>query len=71
MPMEADAMPEKRWNVAVVGATGAVGEVLVEILEQRKFPIGELHLLASQRSEGKTTLFRGKTHRIERLEEFD
>ncbi len=64
-------MTEKRWNVAVVGATGAVGEVLVEILEQRKFPIGELHLLASQRSEGKTTLFRGKTHRIERLDQFD
>ncbi|MCZ6869299.1 MAG: aspartate-semialdehyde dehydrogenase [Gammaproteobacteria bacterium] len=64
-------MTDKRWNVAVVGATGAVGEVLVEILEERKFPIGELHLLASQRSEGKTVLFRGKTHRIERLDEFD
>ena len=64
-------MTDKRWNVAVVGATGAVGEVVVEILEERKFPIGELHLLASQRSEGKTVLFRGKTHRIERLDEFD
>ena len=37
-------------NVAVVGASGAVGEAMVEILAQRKFPVGELHLLASERS---------------------
>ena len=64
-------MAEKRWKVAVVGATGAVGEAMVEILAQRKFPVAELHLLASERSEGKTMLFRGKTHRVERLDRFD
>ena len=40
-------------NVAVVGATGAVGEAMIEILEERDFPVGELFLLASERSEGK------------------
>jgi aspartate-semialdehyde dehydrogenase len=64
-------MTEKRWNVAVVGATGAVGEAMVEILEQRKFPVAGLYLLASERSEGKTVLFRGKTLRVERLDRFD
>jgi len=41
------------YDVAVVGATGAVGEALVEILEERQFPVRTLHLLASERSEGK------------------
>ncbi|MEE9254031.1 MAG: aspartate-semialdehyde dehydrogenase [Pseudomonadales bacterium] len=71
MRTETDGMAQKRWNLAVVGATGAVGEAIVEILEQRKFPVGELHLLASERSEGKTMLFRGKTHRVARLDRFD
>ena len=38
---------EQGVNVAIVGATGAVGEALIEILEQRKFPVAELFLLAS------------------------
>ena len=46
-------------NVAIAGATGAVGEALREILEERKFPVGELFLLASVRSEGKRLQFRG------------
>lgn len=58
-------------NVAIVGATGAVGEALVEILDERKFPIGQLYLLASERSEGKIVRFRGKSHRVERLDQFD
>jgi aspartate-semialdehyde dehydrogenase len=58
-------------NVAVVGATGAVGEALVEILDQRKFPVGELYLLASERSEGKRVRFRGKSIMVERLDQFD
>src|SRR5262245_43193490 len=58
-------------NVAVVGATGAVGEAMIEILEQREFPIAKLHLLASARSAGKTIRFRGKSIRVEPLEEFD
>ncbi len=42
-------------DVAIVGATGAVGEVMLEILEQRNFPLSQLTLLASARSAGKTT----------------
>ena len=40
----------KQFNVAVVGATGAVGEVMLSILAERKFPIGKIHALASERS---------------------
>ena len=58
-------------NVAIAGATGAVGEALVEILDERKFPINQLYLLASERSEGKIVRFRGKSHRVERLDQFD
>lgn len=61
----------KTVDVAVVGATGAVGEVMVEILEQRGFPVGNLYLLASERSEGKTIRFAGKTRRVTRLDTFD
>jgi aspartate-semialdehyde dehydrogenase len=61
----------KTVNVAVVGATGAVGEVMIEVLAQRKFPVAELHLLASERSEGKTVRFDGKSTRIKRLDQFD
>jgi aspartate-semialdehyde dehydrogenase len=58
-------------DVAVVGATGAVGEALVEILEERAFPVGQLHLLASERSEGKRIQFRGKSVVVRRLDQFD
>lgn len=61
----------KPVNVAVVGATGAVGEALVEILEQRKFPVDELFLLASERSVGRRIQFNGKSHQVQRLDEFD
>jgi aspartate-semialdehyde dehydrogenase len=46
--------------VAIVGATGAVGEVLRDVLEERKFPVGELRALASQRSVGTTVRFAGR-----------
>ncbi len=45
----------RQVNVAVVGATGAVGEAMIEILAERNFPVAELHLLASERSEGKVS----------------
>jgi aspartate-semialdehyde dehydrogenase len=61
----------RKFNVAVVGATGAVGEAMIEILEQRKFPIGELFLLASERSEGKPVRFKGREVRVQRLDRFD
>ena len=62
---------QQQINVAIAGATGAVGEALVEILEERKFPVGELFLLASERSAGKRIQFRGKSVMVQRLDEFD
>ena len=58
-----------KYNVAVVGATGAVGNEMIEVLEQRKFPVGTLRLFASERSEGKTQPFRGKDVVVETLKE--
>ena len=58
-------------DVAVVGATGAVGEAMIEILEQRNFPVGTLYALASERSVGKTLRFRGKSVMVTNLAEFD
>ena len=62
---------EKTVNVAVAGASGAVGEALIDILQERKFPVGELALLASERSAGKRLQFNGKSVQIQRLDEFD
>ena len=59
------------FDVAVVGATGAVGEALIEILEERDFPVRSLHLLASERSEGKRLQFRGSSVMVKRLDQFD
>jgi len=59
------------YNVAVVGATGAVGEALIEILEQREFPVDQLFPLASERSAGTTVMFRNKPHIVGNLAEFD
>jgi aspartate-semialdehyde dehydrogenase len=54
-------------NVAVVGATGAVGQEFLTVLAERNFPIRNLKLLASSRSAGKTVEFKGKTYTIEEL----
>lgn len=59
------------FDVVVVGATGAVGEVMIEILEERNFPVRELFLLASSRSAGKSVMFRGKRVTVTDLAEFD
>ncbi len=64
-------MSEQTVNVAIAGATGAVGEALLEILEEREFPVGNLALLASERSEGKRVQFKGRSIRIQRLDQFD
>lgn len=61
----------KQYDVAVVGATGAVGETMMSILEERDFPIRTLYPLASARSAGKTVKFRGKSVRVTDLAEFD
>ncbi len=58
-------------NVAIVGATGAVGTTIAEILEQREFPVAELNLLASERSLGKRISFNNSYHSVKNLEEFD
>ena len=58
-------------DVAVVGATGAVGEAMIAILEQRNFPVGKLFPLASQRSAGSRVAFKGKYERVGNLEDFD
>ncbi|MCL4128543.1 UNVERIFIED_CONTAM: hypothetical protein GTU68_056489 [Idotea baltica] len=59
------------FNIAIVGATGAVGETLLQVLEDRDFPVGELYLLASERSAGSTRKFKGRSIRVENLAEFD
>ena len=58
-------------HVAIVGATGAVGETLLEVLEERNFPVDNLYLLASERSAGTTKKFKGKSLRVENLADFD
>lgn len=54
-------------NVAIMGATGAVGEELLVLLAERNFPIGELRLLASARSKGKKIAFKGKDIEVQEL----
>jgi aspartate-semialdehyde dehydrogenase len=61
----------KEYDVAVVGATGAVGETMLSILEQRKFPVRNLYPLASSRSAGSRIQFNGKSVTIGDLAEFD
>ncbi len=58
-------------DVAVVGATGAVGETMLEILAERKFPAGEVYPLASERSAGKKVRFGSKQLTVQNLAEFD
>ena len=60
-----------QYDVAVVGATGAVGEAMISILEERNFPVRKLYLLASARSAGKSIMFHGKSVRVTDLAEFD
>ena len=55
----------KQYTVAVLGATGAVGQEMIKILQERNFPVGKLKPLASARSAGKTLKFRGEDVTIE------
>ncbi|MBP6300049.1 MAG: aspartate-semialdehyde dehydrogenase [Arenimonas sp.] len=61
----------KKFNVAVVGATGAVGQTMLSILEERKFPIEKLHVLASERSAGEQIDFAGRKITVENLATFN
>jgi aspartate-semialdehyde dehydrogenase len=61
-------MSEKSFNVAIAGATGAVGLVILEILEQRGFPVKDIRLLASERSVGKRLPFKGEDIIVQKLD---
>ena len=61
----------KKFNVAVVGATGAVGEVMLSILAERKFPVDKVYALASERSAGKKVEFGRQELVVEELDSFD
>lgn len=61
----------KLYNIAVVGATGAVGEAMLSILEERNFPVGEVYALASSKSVGKRIPFKGGSLKVEDLATFD
>jgi aspartate-semialdehyde dehydrogenase len=60
---------ERGYHVAIVGATGAVGQELLGILEERKFPVSRLSLLASKRSAGRTLGFAGNDYPVQELTE--
>ncbi|MDO4733546.1 MAG: aspartate-semialdehyde dehydrogenase [Bacillota bacterium] len=55
----------KKYTVAIVGATGAVGQELLKVLAERKFPVEELRLLATERSAGKIISWQGKDYRVQ------
>jgi aspartate-semialdehyde dehydrogenase len=57
----------KLWNIAIVGATGAVGNQMIECLEERNFPVGRIKYLASARSAGQIMEFKGKAVLVEEL----
>jgi aspartate-semialdehyde dehydrogenase len=60
-------MAKKLWNIAIVGATGAVGTQMIECLEEREFPVGKIRYLASSRSAGEILEFHGKPVMVEEL----
>jgi len=62
---------QKTYDVAVVGATGAVGETMLSILAERNFPVGTVYALASERSVGRKVEFGGKMLSVENLADFD
>ncbi|MFI4967738.1 MAG: aspartate-semialdehyde dehydrogenase [Gammaproteobacteria bacterium] len=61
----------KTFDVAVVGATGAVGEAMLEILAERKFPVGQVYPLASERSAGGKVTFGNREITVGKLSDFD
>jgi aspartate-semialdehyde dehydrogenase len=70
--MNVRAAPERSgFRVAVVGATGLVGETMIRVLEEREFPVSELYALASARSVGRRVEFRGRSLPVRELVDFD
>ena len=62
-------MKKSAYNIAIVGATGAVGNEMIKVLEEHQFPVAELRLLASQKSAGKTLTFKGQPIVVQELKE--
>lgn len=62
---------ERTFDIAVVGATGLVGENILSILDERSFPVGELYLLASEQSAGTKISFKGRTVKVQSVVDFD
>jgi aspartate-semialdehyde dehydrogenase len=62
---------DRQFAVAVVGATGLVGEMMIHVLEERSFPVAQLYPLASNRSLGRSVSFRGRSYPVSELEGFD
>jgi aspartate-semialdehyde dehydrogenase len=62
---------DKEFRVAVVGATGLVGETMISVLEERGFPVAQLYALASERSVGRGASFRGRNIGVRELKGFD
>lgn len=60
---------DKKYTVAVVGATGLVGQKMIQVLEERQFPVGKLIPVASEKSLSKTVLFNGEDHKVLKLDE--
>lgn len=61
----------RKANIAIIGATGIVGEALLDILKSRKFPIDNLYLFGSERSEGSFIDFKNKSYPVESVRDFD
>jgi aspartate-semialdehyde dehydrogenase len=61
-------MKRERYNVAIVGATGAVGQEMIQILQERNFPVDELRLIASEKSQGKELEFKGNRIKVHKLD---
>jgi aspartate-semialdehyde dehydrogenase len=64
-------MSDRQWNVAILGATGLVGDAMIKVLEERKFPVKRLFPLASNRSLGRNVEFNGKKIAVIDVEAFD
>ena len=62
---------DRSINLAIVGATGLVGEAIIKLLADRKFPVGELFVLASENGAGSKIAFAGKTLTVRTAEDFD
>ncbi|MEB3266137.1 MAG: aspartate-semialdehyde dehydrogenase [Cyanobacteriota bacterium] len=67
-PQNPATLPQRPLKVAVLGATGAVGQELLQLLEERSFPVGELVLLASPRTAGSRLTWRGEEHTVAAVE---